>query len=357
MTPDFNRYLAKCFPPVVWEAMAASEKLFHTHPRARPGHNVEVTGFRADDLRDARPPSVDPVLWVRYCYLIAGDANRAAGSQVELWTSAGMCAHGLRCYRPTAAEFLALGMTDVSVSFGDYRQPYECFVTVVPPDLPNRSMRDVGNVSAVLTRWSPGRGILSHTVFGDGTGGLNVNGFYVWHDDPSELVSARMEAWRTVDKAELPEFKSGLYVPLDDDEEEFYRLCLRAAFNANLLLANYGAREVGPANPAHAERCKETLRKKSAPEGAKANARNELRRMPTVFTIDQHVDLLDRHGRPADAGDPTGRHVRCHWRRGHWARQPHGEGRSLRKMIYRKPLLVHADEFGGSASATRVTYS
>jgi hypothetical protein len=35
--------------------------------------------------------------------------------------------------------------------------------------------------------------------------------------------------------------------------------------------------------------------------------------------------------------------VRPHWRRGHWRRQPHGEGRAFRKLIWLMPTLVHRD--------------
>jgi len=37
-------------------------------------------------------------------------------------------------------------------------------------------------------------------------------------------------------------------------------------------------------------------------------------------------------------------HVRAHWRRGHWRRQPYGEGRALRKLIWVMPMLVGAGD-------------
>lgn len=40
--------------------------------------------------------------------------------------------------------------------------------------------------------------------------------------------------------------------------------------------------------------------------------------------------------------------VRTHWRRGHWRRQAHGEGRSLRKLIWLMPILVNP---GGGGDA------
>jgi hypothetical protein len=43
---------------------------------------------------------------------------------------------------------------------------------------------------------------------------------------------------------------------------------------------------------------------------------------------------------PGNAAHPS---VRPHWRRGHWRRQPHGEGRALRKLIWLMPTLVHRE--------------
>jgi hypothetical protein len=36
--------------------------------------------------------------------------------------------------------------------------------------------------------------------------------------------------------------------------------------------------------------------------------------------------------------------IRTHWRRGHWKRQPHGPGNTLRKMVLIKPTLVSAGD-------------
>jgi hypothetical protein len=50
---------------------------------------------------------------------------------------------------------------------------------------------------------------------------------------------------------------------------------------------------------------------------------------------------LLRHPLPHPAGD---RHVRAHWRRGHWRRQVYGEGRALRKLIWVMPIVVGASD-------------
>lgn len=51
---------------------------------------------------------------------------------------------------------------------------------------------------------------------------------------------------------------------------------------------------------------------------------------------------------PAVPSSGTGRKgVATHWRRGHWKRQPHGEGRKLRKLIWIMPTLVGREDAAG----------
>lgn len=43
------------------------------------------------------------------------------------------------------------------------------------------------------------------------------------------------------------------------------------------------------------------------------------------------------------ANSGSGAQVSTHWRRGHWRRQPHGQGRALIKLMWIRPALVAAD--------------
>lgn len=52
------------------------------------------------------------------------------------------------------------------------------------------------------------------------------------------------------------------------------------------------------------------------------------------------------------AGELAGVKKRMHWRRGHFARQPFGEGRLQRKTIWREPVLVGEPVLGAPTSAT-----
>lgn len=49
--------------------------------------------------------------------------------------------------------------------------------------------------------------------------------------------------------------------------------------------------------------------------------------------------------RRADGNNGDGStHIAAHWRRGHWRRQPHGQGRAFIKLIWVRPTLVAADQ-------------
>lgn len=46
---------------------------------------------------------------------------------------------------------------------------------------------------------------------------------------------------------------------------------------------------------------------------------------------------------PSDSGEPSGRSVSAHWRRGHWRRQPVGVGRASIRLTWVRPALVRGE--------------
>lgn len=52
----------------------------------------------------------------------------------------------------------------------------------------------------------------------------------------------------------------------------------------------------------------------------------------------------DRRGE--SAGQSGSREVRSHWRRGHWRRQPHGVGRTERKLVWIRPAIISGIDKG-----------
>jgi hypothetical protein len=62
------------------------------------------------------------------------------------------------------------------------------------------------------------------------------------------------------------------------------------------------------------------------------------------------MPVVVRTGDPAigagtdEGGGGGGGHVSAHWRRGHWRRQPHGQGRAQIKLVWIRPTLVAIDQ-------------
>jgi regulator of replication initiation timing len=56
------------------------------------------------------------------------------------------------------------------------------------------------------------------------------------------------------------------------------------------------------------------------------------------------IHFCGTHFKSQRESDPTGRELPCHWRRGHWRKQPHGPALSQIKLIWIRPTLVRADK-------------
>lgn len=125
----------------------------------------------------------------------------------------------------------------------------------------------------------------------------------------------------------------------------------RIACNSCLALSNFGSR-AEYFYPKEAE-SDTRLAKESSARGEKA--KNRLSLATQRLTFAQEVKLHETEG-SRERSTETGAEVSPHWRRGHWAMQPHGPKMSLRKRIFRKPVLVRPDLFVGDLSNTSTTY-
>ena len=76
---------------------------------------------------------------------------------------------------------------------------------------------------------------------------------------------------------------------------------------------------------------------------------------PTVVSFHQEVEIIER-GSSLTVGTVLGGwKVHPHFRSGCFTNQPHGQGRSERKRIWRRPSFVNKDRFGGDLANTKVT--
>ena len=176
----------------------------------------------------------------------------------------------------------------------------------------------------------------------------------------------------------LPETRGGtvcdfLYLPVNESTVEAvlgragergaaFAPFVRAALNF-LMLAAGNHRLVGPSNPTHERHLRGRIRRaKKGRQGDKLeDLRERLRRLPGVYALAQEITLFDREQPPADPNpEADGTPKTPHWRKGHWRRSAVGPGRTGRKSVFIKPVLVNGHLLprrvplpgGASAAAT-----
>lgn len=120
-----------------------------------------------------------------------------------------------------------------------------------------------------------------------------------------------------------------------------YKAAIRLVVNALCYIAAYPD-DIGTAWPAGTP---ETLLKKvvSGVGKEQARARSKLSALGYVPVHICGKRIVEQRDRLNMAATTAGGKA-THWRRGHWRNQVHGQGRSLRKLIWMMPTLVGAKE-------------
>src|SRR5262249_27702497 len=135
---------------------------------------------------------------------------------------------------------------------------------------------------------------------------------------------------------------------------------LRVAVNAMLFLTEFGCQHLGAVNEPHYRRLRHALHVSRLKGRGVDEARRSLRLAPQRYGFAQAV-VLHEEERQTDAVQAEGCSPgprRPHWRRGHWKMHAHGPGRSLRKRVFIKPVLVNRhlmDDEGPWQTTYRVT--
>lgn len=139
-----------------------------------------------------------------------------------------------------------------------------------------------------------------------------------------------------------------------EELNQYTRLCM----NACLYATHHGLQQLPDTNPGHRERVTARLaksRKRGDDHLTRVNEA-ELQTIPFRFQIDQRLPLyLTTKSTDHEPGEPTGRIMAPHWRRGHWRRQHHGPGNAQTKLIAIPAVLVNADLLLGDKANSRVT--
>lgn len=333
----FNRWLESVRPLLPYYAALNGRGVIDI--TAAPG------GFNFPRLTaaDRVPPGwCDPGDWQDFLGYVCDRRDSGSSLYGGVWAVAGFAADGPKVYRPTEAEFLALSQVELAIPWAAYRQPFPAFAVVLPDALTAQySTAGVGNAAGIIGRLHGSEPLAAVCVVGDEPGNI-ASGAYSWDglsDEPME------DYFRVTDRE---------YGRVPATDAERYDAVRRAFVNACLLLTQYGHRSLGKSNPEYAARLEASLKKKGLPEAVRRANRAALHALPELIGFDQHVRVYDHAG---DAHAATGERgeVRPHWRRGHWANVACGKGHAERRLVFRRPVLVHADRFAGCPADTRVT--
>jgi hypothetical protein len=342
----FNEWLNWFRHPQAWGVYAALTRLPGFRPFEAGDGRIGIPRVSFEEMGRACPDVVTMREWVAFLRIISETTpDGGLHGLMESWALSGMAAGGVRVFCPTLPEADALSRVDINVRWPEYRQPYPAFVVAIPDGLFAGPVGEIGVPSACLLRHDPITRILASVTLGR----PRTPGVINYHSWPEDGGTGDIE-----DHVKWVKEYGVAPGNVTEGEDAAADRCHRIAMNACLLLTNLGFRELGPANPDHARRLADSLKKKALPEAARRANERELRSMPVVYGIDQGVTVFRREDARPEPGEPTGSHVRPHWRRGHWARVACGAGRADRRLVFRHPVLVNAAFFGGTAADTRV---
>lgn len=243
-----------------------------------------------------------------------------------------LAAKGPKLFAASLEQCDSLEYVDLRMPVGSYVQPYPVVLVKLHPEFVARVRVQHPGYSVpdfVLVRWHKDVRVLYLVgVHASGPPSSGDSCLVMVHNDERTMEVSMAKAY------DMP-----------DDEAKVMCRLYRVALNSCLLLAHVGC-TAAPSNAWHLERCK----KKRSPA-----CELEVATHVHNVALDQEVTVR-REAVRGEPGDGTHAPPHPHWRRGHWARQRHGEGRQLVKLVFRAPVFVRSDAFGGEMAATSATY-
>jgi hypothetical protein len=252
-------------------------------------------------------------------------------------------AQGPKIFYPTAEQWESMEEVELHLPMKDYRQPYPAMVVAIPEPCRQRLSEENDLPLAQCPRC-----VLLHQ---DKQGYVFVTmklGTHCAVPEMSYFFVTNFETSRYEDFEEvlvLRQKQSRLGPLATEAEHGFCNPAARAALNLLLMLTYFGHWSLGPSNPiAHKKHRKNPKLAKYA--------------LGDFETIGMKQDIVLRKEivHKGEPGEPTGTHVRPHWRRGHWRQQRHGAGLALTKLLFISPVLVRADRAVGDMSQSEAVY-
>jgi hypothetical protein len=252
-------------------------------------------------------------------------------------------AQGPKTFKPTPDICKTFENIDVNITLADYVQPYTAVGVALPKGM-------YEPYSSAICYW-------------EGAGSAHATGpgpcimVVLFSPDHQNDITTAIGGFHghVPIEASLRRFDDDVMAVADVSTR-----ALRVVINSCLALAHFG-HTTSPMFPHDLARDHKLAREQS-PRGDRA--RDRLTRVETLVAFRQEVVLTAGHSRTGERGASCGDSVphdaggtkATHWRRGHWAMQPCGPGRSERKRIFRPPVLVRADLFAGDVANTSTSY-
>jgi hypothetical protein len=238
-----------------------------------------------------------------------------------LWATSIWLADGPKVFRPTLSQCHALEHVEVRLNFEDYAQPYPALMVDLPDSGDYKPFIDVlcfqsENLLVFNLRTPRNVDDIVTTIARYANRGTIEESLRRYDEDCSGLQGAAARA-------------------------------LRVAANSCLALVGHEI-AIGYLFPKEVENDRRLAGEKTE-RGERARGRLPLHVMLVAF---QREVVLHKTEGGHSTDNFTGREMGCHWRRGHYAMQPYGPGSSLRKRIFRLPVLVREDKFLGDISDT-----
>lgn len=278
-------------------------------------------------------------------------------------------AGGPKLFRPTVEQCVALENTAATFPFDMYRQPYPVIIL----EIPEGYRAYLQEKYKVATKDTPSHVLVHHN---DKHNYIAVNAFVSMDNIITHLTPMRAE-YETIEdsitknrnrrKEHLAGVKNGdlTLPPVSEAEFDAAENVQRLAINFAMMMTLLGVKNTGVVNPTEYRRWQQeahAVRRGGIPTHRAVEAKANLTAAMYLLQFEQKIDFYDEIEEAVEVSDAVEldrlhKSPRTHWRKGHWAKQPYGPERKLRKAIFRKPIMVRFKYFIGESKDTSVIYT
>ncbi len=335
-----------------WKDQTAWSKEILQHQVIVPGVQDNRPIFR---IQNTEKLSIGAKTYLGFC-------RQHSVTITEAYVLAQLVKIGPKIFRPTQMQFQMMEYMTINVPTEEYVQPFDTVVFEFPENYYHAKALGEPSLLGLLRGHEPVEGdhkpiflimnynkemqVLSTVLMFDSIEAIKSVFFF----KPDMTVEESLQA------GFLGADPTGLFItPMSEEENKINEDIIRSAINYCFLIDELGGAKChGPLNPKHYAR----LQKHSKGDVDPNKAKLELRMHPIIYSIDQDIELFKVSTVPLapEDGEPTGRTVSPHWRRGYYRKQWHGPGNTLEKRVRIPMVLVKKELFVGDMMDTVAKY-